>query len=189
MKAILILTHSVNWHECYYYYYFLPYICTVTFLSRLLAMLESFHKKAKKLTSFQTYWLTLLYLVSHKPSGWMICSNMMLFLKYYNTPGSIILECQTLLRCFVKKKKNKKNGLFYPDSINMEKKFPQMPVSIPSIWKTILKDSLKLTISAPDQIHFWNPIQYLQELYGLHRTGFLAAISRMRSEQNLAAND
>ena len=75
-----------------------------------------------------------------------------------------------------------KTRAFYPDSINMEKKFPQMPVSIPSMWKTILKDSLKLTISAPDQIHFWNPIQYLQEPYGLHRMGFLAAISRMWSE-------
>ena len=98
MKAILILTHSVNWHECYYYYYFLPYICTVTFLSRLLAMLESFHKKAKKLTSFQTYWLTLLYLVSHKPSGWMICSNMMLFLKYLpeSLKVKVTQSCPTL---------------------------------------------------------------------------------------------
>ena len=78
-----------------------------------------------------------------------------------------------------------KTRAFYPDSINMEKKFPQMPVSIPSIWKTILKDSLKLIISAPDQIHFWNPIQYLEELYRLHRMGFLAATSRMWSEQNL----
>jgi len=82
-----------------------------------------------------------------------------------------------------------KTRAFYPDSINMEKKFPQMPVSIPSMWKTILKDSLKLTISTPDQIHFWNPIQYLQEPYGLHRMGFLAAISRMWSKQNLATKD
>ena len=72
--------------------------------------------------------------LASKECGAVVQSQrVMLFLKYYNTPGSIILECQTLLRCFVKKKKNKKNGLFYPDSINMEKKFPQMPVSIPSI--------------------------------------------------------
>ena len=61
-------------------------------------MLESFHKETKKLISFQTYWLSLLYPVSHKPSGWMICSNMMLFLKYL--PESLKVEvtqsCPTL---------------------------------------------------------------------------------------------
>lgn len=38
-------------------------------------------------------------------------------MKYYNSHGSIILECQNQLHCFVKKK----HGLFYHVYINMEK--------------------------------------------------------------------
>ena len=75
---------------------FLPCTFIVTFLSRLLTMLESFHKKTKKLISFQTYWLSLLYSVSHKPSGWMICSNMMLFLKYLPESLKVAQSCPTL---------------------------------------------------------------------------------------------
>jgi hypothetical protein len=51
-----------------------------------------------------------------------------LFMKYYNSHGSIILECQNQLDCTVKKKKK---PYFYHVYINMENKFPSMPKILP----------------------------------------------------------
>lgn len=108
-------------------------------------------------------------------TSWLM---VMLFMKYYNSHGSIILECQNQLHCFVKKK----HGLFTMFILTWEK-MPWNAWSIPRVWNTTLNYSLNLTNSSPNWTQYWNPMQYL-EVYWIDLMGPHHCNSRIRREHD-----
>lgn len=115
-------------------------------------------------------------------TSWLMVT---LFMKYYNSHGSIILECQNQLHCFVKKK----HGLFTMFILTWKKnslaclKYSQ---SMKHYSELFVKINHQLS---PHWTQYWNPTQYLEKVYWIDLMGSHHSGSRIRREHDLTTKN